>query len=95
MVNIIFKIIKCVLAAQEYVLCNYNAPKSIQAKCLTITPGRRAATVSTLDKHSDDEEDWVAISSMVNRKEIGNVMDELKKAGATDILVLEISNCRV
>lgn len=95
MVNIIVQRLQGVLAAQEYVLCNYNAPKSIQAKCLTITPGRRAATVSTLDKHSDDEEDWVAISSMVNRKEIGNVMDELKKAGATDILVLEISNCRI
>ncbi|CAI5759817.1 unnamed protein product [Candida verbasci] len=87
--------IEGVLAAQEYVLCNYNAPKSILSNCLNITPGRRAATVSTLDKHSPEEEDWVAISSMVKRKEIGNVMDELKKQGASDILVLEISNCRV
>ncbi|KAI5958699.1 HIS1 [Candida pseudojiufengensis] len=84
-----------VLAAQEFVLCNYNAPKSIMSKCLQITPGKRAATVSTLDKHSPEDEDWVAISSMVSRKKIGNVMDELKKAGASDILVLEISNCRV
>lgn len=95
MVKIIVQRLQGVLAAQEYVLCNYNAPKAIQAKCLSITPGRRAATVSTLDKHSEDEEDWVAISSMVKRKEIGNVMDELKQAGASDILVLEISNCRV
>ncbi|KAG7660918.1 HIS1 [[Candida] subhashii] len=84
-----------VLAAQRYVLCNYNAPKAILAKCLAITPGRRAATVSTLDKHSADEEDWVAISSMVERKSIGDVMDELKQVGASDVLVLEIANCRV
>ena len=37
MVNIIVQRLQGVLAAQEYVLCNYNAPKSIQAKCLTIT----------------------------------------------------------
>ncbi|RCK66516.1 ATP phosphoribosyltransferase [Candida viswanathii] len=95
MIKIIVQRLEGVLAAQEYVLCNYNAPKAIQAKCLSITPGRRAATVSTLDKHSEDEEDWVAISSMVRRKDIGNVMDALKQAGASDILVLEISNCRV
>ena len=70
MVKIIVQRLQGVLAAQEYVLCNYNAPKAIQAKCLSITPGRRAATVSTLDKHSEDEEDWVAISSMVTRKEM-------------------------
>ncbi|KAI3403595.1 HIS1 [Candida oxycetoniae] len=94
-VSIINQRIQGVLAAQEYVLCNYNAPKSILSDCLAITPGKRAATVSTLDKHSVEEEDWVAISSMVSRKAIGDVMDELKRAGASDILVLEISNCRV
>ncbi|CAK9441501.1 uncharacterized protein LODBEIA_P53690 [Lodderomyces beijingensis] len=94
-VQIINQRIQGVLAAQEYVLCNYNAPKSIMAECLAITPGKRAATVSTLDKHAPGEEDWVAISAMVTRKNIGGVMDELKKVGASDILVLEISNCRV
>ncbi|RLV93559.1 ATP phosphoribosyltransferase [Spathaspora sp. JA1] len=84
-----------VMTAQKYILCNYNAPKTILSKCLQITPGRRAATVSTLDRHTEDEEDWVAISSMVERKVIGDIMDELKKAGASDILVLEIANCRV
>lgn len=95
LVNTIKERLEGVLAAQEFVLCNYNAPKSIMADCLKITPGKRAATVSTLDKHSPEEEDWVAISSMVSKKKIGNVMDDLKKAGASDILVLDISNCRV
>lgn len=95
MVNKIHQRFEGVLAAQRYVLCNYNTPKAIMSQCLAITPGRRAATVSTLDKHADDEEDWVAISSMVERNKIGDVMDELKKVGASDILVLEIANCRV
>ncbi|EGW31155.1 ATP phosphoribosyltransferase, partial [Spathaspora passalidarum NRRL Y-27907] len=64
-----------VLTAQKYILCNYNAPKTIVSKCLQITPGRRAATVSSLDKHLADDEDWVAISAMVERKTIGDVMD--------------------
>lgn len=84
-----------ILAAKKYVLCNYNAPRSILSNVLQITPGRRAATVSALEKKSADEEDWVAISSMVEKKKIGDIMDELKLVGATDILVFEIQNCRV
>lgn len=83
-----------ILTAQSYVLCNYNAPRSILKQCLAITPGKRAATVSALETSAQDEEEWVAISSMVGMKKIGDVMDELKKVGATDILVLEINNCR-
>lgn len=83
-----------ILAAQKYVLCNYNAPRSILQSVLKITPGRRAATVSALEKKSGEEE-WVAVSSMVEQKKIGDTMDELKRQGATDILVFEISNCRV
>lgn len=84
-----------VLAAKRYVLCTYNAPRTILQKVLTITPGRRAATVSTLDKKVPEDEDWVAISVMVEKKKIGEVMDELKRAGASDVLVMSIENCRV
>ncbi|GEQ71673.1 hypothetical protein JCM33374_g5359 [Metschnikowia sp. JCM 33374] len=84
-----------IMAAQRYVLCNYNSPRSIVSEVLKITPGRRSATISALEKQPGDTEEWVAISSMVEKKRIGNVMDELKKAGASDILVFEISNCRV
>lgn len=84
-----------IMAANRYVLCNYNAPRSIVPSVLKITPGRRAATISTLEKLADDAEEWVAISSMVEKSRIGHAMDELKKAGASDILVFEINNCRV
>lgn len=84
-----------VLAARQYVLCNYNAPRGILPTVLAITPGRRAATVSSLDKKNEGDEEWVAVSSMVEKKRIGQVMDELKSVGASDILVLSIENCRV
>lgn len=95
LVETIFHRFEGIMAANSYVLCNYNAPRSIAPIVLKITPGRRAATISTLDKQPQDAEEWVAISSMVEKSRIGHVMDELKKAGASDVLVFEINNCRV
>ncbi|ODV93587.1 hypothetical protein PACTADRAFT_60907 [Pachysolen tannophilus NRRL Y-2460] len=90
LVEIIKSRIQGVMAAQKYVLCNYNAPRANLSRVLEITPGRRAATVSPLE---DDA--WVAVSAMVEKKNIGTVMDKLKDNDASDILVFEISNCRV
>lgn len=78
------------LAAHKYVLCNYNAPREKLPDLLKITPGRRAATVSPLE-----DEGWVAVSSMVERRDIATKMDNLKSLGASDILTFEITNCRV
>jgi ATP phosphoribosyltransferase-like protein len=41
-----------------------------------------------------EEEGWVAVSSMVEKKRIATVMDELAILGATDVLVLGILNTR-
>lgn len=90
LVKLIKSRLEGLLAAQRYVLCNYNAPRDMLSDLLKVTPGRRAATVSPLD-----EDNWVAVSSMVEKKHMAVVMDELKELGASDILVCEISNCRV
>lgn len=79
-----------VLAAKKYVLCTYNAPRESLPSLLAITPGRRAPTITTLD-----EEGWVAVSSMVEKKKIAEVMDQLTANKASDILVFQLSNCRV
>lgn len=76
------------MAAQKYVLCNYNAPRSILSTVLQITPGRRSATISALEKKSDEKEEWVAVSSMVEKKKISDIMDDLKKARADGYLML-------
>jgi ATP phosphoribosyltransferase len=76
-------------AAQRYVLCQYNVERKNLHEATKITPGRRAATINALE-----EEGWVAVSSMVEKKRIATAMDDLTTVGATDILVLEISNTR-
>ena len=76
-------------AAQKYVLCQYNVERSLLETATKITPGKRAPTITALE-----EEDWVAVSSMVEKKRIATVMDDLTAVGATDILVLGIANSR-
>lgn len=78
-----------VLVAQKYVLCNYNTPRENLSEVLKLTPGRRAATISPLE-----DTNWVAVSSMIEKKRKGEIMDGLKKAGASDILLFDISNAR-
>ncbi|KAM0790192.1 hypothetical protein ACM66B_005509 [Microbotryomycetes sp. NB124-2] len=82
--------IEGVIAAGKYVLCNYNIPRKSVADATRITPGRRAATVSPLD-----DPEWVAVSSMVAKAEVADVMDKLQAVGASDILVIGLNNCRV
>lgn len=89
MVELIASRIRGVITAQRYVLCQYNIERSRLPAANKITPGKRAPTVTTLD-----EEGWVAVSSMVEKKRIALVMDDLTKVGAQDILVLDIHNTR-
>lgn len=77
------------LAAQKYLLCQYNVRRSQLSLATKITPGKRAPTINALE-----EEGWVAVSSMVEKKEIAVKMDELTAVGAQDILVLAITNTR-
>jgi len=78
------------LAAQKYVICQYNIPREHLHKGIAITPGRRAPTITALD-----EETWVAVSAMVERNQEADVMDRLTKTGARDILLIKLDNCRV
>lgn len=89
MVELIASRIRGVITAQKYVLCQYNIERAHLAEATKITPGKRAPTVTSLD-----DDGWVAVSAMVEKKKIAPVMDELTKVGATDILVLDIHNSR-
>lgn len=89
MVELIASRILGVITAQKYVLCQYNVKRSSLAAATRITPGKRAPTINALE-----EEGWVAVSSMVEKKKIATVMDDLTAVGATDILVLAIANTR-
>lgn len=79
-----------VLAAKKFVYASYNIRREKLSEALKITPGRRAPTVSPLE-----EEGWVAVSAMVERKGMAKAMDELEKSGAEDVLIFALDNCRV
>ncbi|KAF2141902.1 uncharacterized protein K452DRAFT_308949 [Aplosporella prunicola CBS 121167] len=89
LVNVIAARIRGVITAQRYVLCSYNVHRDNLAAACAITPGKRAPTINSLE-----EDGWVAVSAMVERKAIAIAMDELVKIGGTDILVTRIDNSR-
>ncbi|EEP82876.1 ATP phosphoribosyltransferase [Uncinocarpus reesii 1704] len=89
LVELITSRIQGVITAKKYVLCQYNIPRDLLVQAAKITPGKRAPTVTALEENG-----WVAISSMVEKKLVATVMDELSRVGATDILVLDIANSR-
>jgi len=79
-----------VIAAEQYVVVQYNISRAKLPEAIRVTPGRRAPTVSQIE-----EEGWVALSVMVEKKKVAGVMDELVEIGAEDILVFNLDNCRV
>ncbi|KAF9267686.1 HisG-domain-containing protein [Marasmius fiardii PR-910] len=89
LIKLIISRIAGVITASKYVTCSYNIPREKLAIASTITPGKRAPTVSALETAG-----WVAVNVMVEKKKCAEVMDELERIGAEDILVFNLDNCR-
>jgi len=79
-----------VVFAQQYMMLDYDCPKSILDEALTVTPGLESPTVAPLATA-----DWVAVRAMVSRKEANAVMDSLAKLGARAVLASDIRSCRL
>jgi len=90
LIDLIASRIAGVVAAGKFVICSYNVSRDKLHAALIITPGRRAPTISPLE-----EENWVAVNSMVEKNKMAAIMDELVKVGAEDILIFKLDNCRV
>ncbi|KAH9947478.1 ATP phosphoribosyltransferase [Amylocystis lapponica] len=90
LIKLITSRIAGVIAAGKYVVCEYNVLRAKLQIATAITPGRRAPTISPLE-----DEAWVAVSSMVEKNKMADVMDELVKIGAEDVLIFNLDNCRV
>ncbi|EPQ54881.1 HisG-domain-containing protein [Gloeophyllum trabeum ATCC 11539] len=90
LINLITSRIAGVVAAGRYVICEYNIPRESLAKATAVTPGRRAPTISPLE-----DENWLAVSAMVEKGRMAVVMDELVAIGAEDVLIFNLDNCRV
>lgn len=82
--------IKGIMRAAEYVMVEYDIERSKLEEACRITPGIEAPTIAPLANP-----DWVAVKSMVKRKESNAVMDQLYQLGGRGIIVMEISACRL
>lgn len=78
-----------VVYGQRYVMLDYDCPKILLESAMKITPGLESPTVAPM---ADD--DWVAVRSLVPRKQHQNLMDELSELGAKAILASDIRSCR-
>lgn len=82
--------IRGVIAASKHVLLKYNVNRDQLRLVSQITPGNRAPTISPLET-----ENWVAVEAMITTDSVALTLDKLVAAGAKDILVFNIQNCRV
>ena len=78
-----------VVLARQYLMMEYDCPKTLKDQAVKITPGLQAPTISPLA-----DEAWVAVRSMVKRNAANKVMDELAALGAKAILTTDIRSCR-
>jgi len=74
----------------KYQLLNYNVSRENLPAAVKITPGKKSPSILPLERG-----DWVAVSVMVLRKQVPDIMEKLIAVGATDILVFGLANCRV
>lgn len=78
-----------VVLARQYLMMEYDCPKSVLDQAVKITPGLQAPTVSDLADRT-----WSAVRSMVRRNQANRVMDQLAALGAKAILTTDIRSCR-
>jgi len=82
--------VKGILVAREYVVVEYDLPRSALAEARDITPGIESPTVSPLSKDG-----WVAVKAMVEEDRVNQIMDNLTDIGAKGIIITDIRTCRI
>ncbi|WP_369807346.1 ATP phosphoribosyltransferase, partial [Mycobacterium sp. 852002-51057_SCH5723018] len=81
--------IQGVVFGQQYLMLDYDCPRSVLDKATAITPGLESPTIAPLA-----EPDWVAVRALVPRRGVNEIMDELAAIGAKAILASDIRFCR-
>jgi ATP phosphoribosyltransferase len=79
-----------VLVARQFVLMDYDVPRTLLEAACAVAPGIESPTVSPLH-----DPEWVAVRVMVPRKDTNQVMDALHDLGARAILVSSIHAARL
>lgn len=78
-----------VVFGQQYLMLDYDCPRSVLERATAITPGLESPTIAPLA-----DPDWVAVRALVPRREVNAIMDELAAIGAKAILASDIRFCR-
>ncbi|MGZ4578351.1 MAG: ATP phosphoribosyltransferase [Mycobacterium sp.] len=81
--------IQGVVFGQQYLMLDYDCPRTVLDKATSITPGLESPTIAPLA-----DPDWVAIRALVPRRGVNEIMDELSAIGAKAILASDIRFCR-
>jgi ATP phosphoribosyltransferase len=81
--------IQGVVFGQQYLMLDYDCPRSVLEKATAITPGLESPTIAPLA-----DPDWVAIRALVPRRGVNEIMDQLATVGAKAILASDIRFCR-
>lgn len=90
LVNLLVQRIEGHITAEKFSMISYNVSKDRLDVVKQITPGKTAPTVSQLDMPG-----WVAVQSLIEKKESSRIMDALKIEGATEILLFALQNTRM
>lgn len=79
-----------VIMARSYVMMDYDCQEEILPQAISLTPGYQSPTISPLH-----EDGWLAVRSLVKRKDMNRVMDDLHRVGARGIIVTPILTSRM
>jgi ATP phosphoribosyltransferase len=90
LVDLLKRRIEGYITATKYNMIMFNVSVDLLPEAVKITPGKRSPTITNLD-----DERYKAVSSLVKKSDISSKMDQLHALGATDILVLALSNSRM
>jgi ATP phosphoribosyltransferase len=78
-----------VVFGQQYLMLDYDCPRSVLEKASAVTPGLESPTIAPLA-----DPDWVAVRALVPRRDVNAIMDEIAAIGAKAILASDIRFCR-
>lgn len=81
--------IQGVVFGQQYLMLDYDCPRTVLDEATAVTPGLESPTIAPLADPA-----WVAVRALVPRRDVNAIMDELAAIGAKAILASDIRFCR-
>ncbi|WP_370333836.1 ATP phosphoribosyltransferase [Mycolicibacterium hippocampi] len=83
------KRVQGVVFGQQYLMLDYDCPRTLLERATAVTPGLESPTIAPLADPA-----WVAVRALVPRRDVNAIMDEIAAIGAKAILASDIRFCR-